>query len=189
MSEYFNGEFFFNIALHVTFLFLFLSIFFLGYAKNIESRAINNEINHIINNAFSGVVTNNNNTTIKKIYNKLPKKNIDYFFNYYTQFFSLDDPERKALNNELTKNIIHINVLLIIILIFFVIVLLTTNSITIGEIGHVVLENFLTFILIGIVEYVFFSQVALNYVPSLPSDLYKGILSNLQSNFTFYSNN
>jgi hypothetical protein len=184
MTEYFNGEFFFNIALHVTFLFLFLSVFFIKYVKNIESVALNNEIDHIINNAFKNITNNDN---IKQTINTIKdynNTNSSYIFDYYKNIFNQDDQERNSVNTTIINSIVHIDVLLVFVLILFVIILIKTNSISLITIVHVIGENILTFILVGIVEYLFFTKIALNYVPSLPSNMYTSILANLQSNFS-----
>jgi hypothetical protein len=258
MTEYFNGEYYFNVALHVTFLFLFLSAFFIGYVKTLETKAINAEINSIINGSFSDPIILNKIKTIvskvKTMYDKvdntqvvnnlqsllnsdliknktmhdalksiittlqtnkppptsslqqvpsegrsspsflipselenrhvpLIKNPVSNILNYYATLFSKDDPTREFYNNNLINTIIHIDILLIFILFLFTIVLLKSDSITIIDVGQIVLENFITFFFVGIVEYLFFSNIALYYVPSLPSNLYSGIISNLQSNF------
>jgi hypothetical protein len=226
MSEYFNGEYFFNVALHVTFLFLFLSAFFIGYVKTLTSNAINHEINGIINNAFSNLDNKNKIKTIikkiKKMYykidnvqtlnilqsllnsgsikdplmidalklvlstlhanNNLNSSNSN-ILNYYATLFSKDNQAREIYNNNLINGIIHIDILLVVILFLFMIILIKLKSIRFGEIGYVILENFLTFFFVGIVEYLFFTSIAIKYIPSLPSNIYTEIISNLQSNF------
>ena len=60
--------------------------------------------------------------------------------------------------------------------------LLVTKSITYGEIGHVFMENILTFTFVGMIEIMFFIKIASKYIPAPPSLVYKAFLESMKKN-------
>lgn len=55
--------------------------------------------------------------------------------------------------------------------------LLFAGSISITEVWHIFLENIITFIFVGIVEVIFFLNIALKFVPAPPSLIFTSLLS------------
>ena len=78
-------------------------------------------------------------------------------------------------------SIILIVFLIIGLIVTIIILQFSCNKCT--GINSIILENIITFIFIGIVEYLFFTKVAFKYVPSPPStlvtSLFKGFSDNL----------
>jgi len=170
MTDIFNGEFYLNIFLHITLLFTFLNLFFRLYISQLEKSAINNSVISLVNNNM------NSNSVI------LPpsiKANIPY----YKKLFSNSSENPIIINNNLLNKLTEFNIFLYIILIFFIIFLFITDNISVYEFFYVIGENIITFIGVGIVEYLFFTNIAFKYEPILPSVTYKLLLENLKTNF------
>lgn len=215
-----TGEFFFNIALHVTILFTILSLFFIFYIRNVTTNAINHEFNEIINNTFKSINKNDINqiyhnfessisdniNAVQNIQNlqqnilnqanqpDLNKPNMindifsqiknNFSLDYYKKIFSEDDLARQQINKNLINEIIHVNVFIYILLVLFTLVLLKTQNLKLGEIGPVVGENLLTFTMVGIVEIVFFMNIASKYIPAPPSLIYTSLIDGIKANFS-----
>jgi hypothetical protein len=169
MTSYFNGEFYFNVALHAILLFTFLNLFFKLYISKLGTTTINNELISAINNI------NTKNLVLPDIV----KSNIPY----YEKIFSLPHKNREIINQNVFNKLTHVVVLLFIMLILFTIILYTTGNITGNQILHVIGENILTFMCIGIVEYLFFTRIAFKYLPIMPSFLNTLLLDDLKRNF------
>lgn len=229
----------FNILLHVTILFIILSLFFRFYISNVTSNAVNKEIDHIIgtsiknssgkldqiklkidsykqvkNDLMSQYETTNDFNKKTELKNKISEvKNImnnlkilipqfnesfnnkiidentinnltntinnNFSYDYYVKLFSNEDETRKQINNSLFFYINIINSLLIITLILFGFYLHKTNLMEIDEMKLIFLENILTFIFVGVVEYLFFTKVALNFIPAPPSTIYTSFVNSL----------
>jgi hypothetical protein len=214
----------FNVLLHVTILFIILSIFFTQYVSKVSSNIINSEIKSIVKDGIDKSSTeilkikkkltesiNLQNyliemfentddvdekidikTQIEQTFNTInllkDKINLDemkkkFPYDYYVNFFSQDDVTRKSINNEVFFYIKFTCVLLISILLLFLYYLLNTNSITVDQIKEISIENILTFIFVGIIEFVFFTNVAMKYIPSEPSLIFKSLLNGLNKEF------
>ena len=153
-----------------------------NYIKN--NNLINSNI--LINN---NLIKNNkliNNDTITNLLtnNKLninDTTNLLTHLNYYNTIYSNQDITRKLVNQQIFKKIINANILLIIITILFAISLLVTKSITYTDIKHLLFENIVSFTIIGIIEYLFFTQIAIKFVPSPPSHIIHSLIKYLQN--------
>jgi len=198
----FNGEFYFNIVLHVTILFTILSIFFITFVTKVSSNAINEELSTIIdkqfdtidkksiNNTYNSLMSNftniatANNLINQKDTNQIPNINPSSILNYYTKLFSGDDINRQHINTTVINDIKHFNVFIYIILILFTIVLFKTKNLNFGEVKHIMIENFITFFFVGIIEVLFFMNIALKYIPAPPSIIFTSLIDTLKNNFS-----
>ena len=234
-----NGEFYFNVMLHVFILFTILHLFFKFYISNIITEALSGEFKHIIHNAFENIdkekLKNNINeyknsldelnnllktknisivSFLKNIYNinniddlvnvistQPNKKNKDiiidtnkvdemstlfaenFSLKYYNKIFKKEDIYRQKINKLVYKNMIFINVLLFVLLILFTSIMYKSELLTITDMKHVVFENCITFFFIGIIEVLFFVNIAFNFIPAPPSAIFISLLSNLKNKF------
>lgn len=155
MSNYIN--LFFSIYLHVTLLFIFLTIFFWTVISKTESDSINKEINNNIKDGLKNFHISNNIFT---------DKSLDYMKKYYQ---GQDDTVTRNNNQLLEFNIAFIVILIIGLIgcIFVRYVICSKNF----DIWEVILENILILILVGAIEFYFFMNIASKYVPVLPSYL------------------
>jgi hypothetical protein len=229
-----------NIVLHVTILYTILANFFIFFITTITTDAINNELKHVVNDAFKPYIKNKDEITKKitelklqyyellKLTNNqnlqyfskindiklqienltflnysLPKSSIsvtnsifgstnfnintllNYFknmsFEYYLDLFSTDNPIRKGINTQLFSQIHIVNVLLVLFLFVLVGTLIFSGGITYGILYQLILENVITFIFVGIIEFMFFLFIAIKFIPAPPSLIFKSLLSSIKS--------
>lgn len=104
----------------------------------------------------------------------------NFSYEYYEKLFSEEDLTRQKVNNEILLYMKIINILLILTLLFFGFYLLKTNSLEKNEMKTIVLENILTFICVGFVEYLFFTKIILKFVPAPPSTIVTSLISSLK---------
>lgn len=102
-------------------------------------------------------------------------------YDYYVNLFSKEDIIRKSINNEVFFYIKFTNILLFIFLILFTLYLVKTNALNTHQIKEICLENILTFIFVGILEFVFFNNVAMKYIPIKPSLLFTSFMDGLKN--------
>ena len=112
---------------------------------------------------------------IDKLKDKV-KNNNPFKYDYYYDLFSKEDYTRKSINNEVFFYIKFTNILLVVFLILFVFYLLKTKTLNKEQISEVCLENVLTFMLVGIIEFLFFTNVAMKYIPSEPSLIFTSFI-------------
>ena len=153
------------------------------YIKN--NNLINNNLinNDLINNDLINKNLINKNLINKNLIIDYIKNNnlINNNLNYYNNIYSNQDISHKLVNQQIIKKIINVNILLIIITILFGISLLITKSITYTDIKHVLFENIMSFSIIGIIEFLFFTQIATQFVPSPPSHILHSLIKYLQN--------
>ena len=155
MSNYIN--LFFSIYMHITLLFIFLTIFFWTVISKTESDSINNEINNNIKDGLKDIHISKNIFT-------------DESLNYMKKYYQGQDDTVVKNNDQLLQfNIAFIVILLIGLFgcIFVRYVICSKNF----DIWEVILENILVLILVGAIEFYFFMNIASKYVPVLPSYL------------------
>lgn len=193
-----TSELAFNILLHITILFIILSIFFMYYISKISSTIINDEIKHLIEDSFNKLsknISDAKNNSNNKFYvatnydqikiikeqltNKLKKENIDIPYDYYIKLLSEEDILRKNINNEVFFYIKFTMTLLSLMLFLFTFYLISTKSINMNHFKEICIENVLTFILVGIIELLFFSFIAIKYIPIEPSLLMTSFIDSL----------
>jgi len=177
----FDGEFYLNVLLHVVLLFTFLILFYKMYISKLQKSVINNELVSVVNNNF-----NFNLSTLKNEYPEytLIIDEIEYNLIYYKKLFSTPSENTTIINNNLFSKMTHFIVLLYIILILFILVLYLTNNLTMIQLFSVIVENIITFIFVGIIEYLFFKNIAFKYIPVLPSKVYNLLIDNIKKNFS-----
>jgi hypothetical protein len=104
-------------------------------------------------------------------------------YDYYVNLFSKEDITRQSINNEVFFYIKFTNILLIIFLGLFTFYLVKTNAINSHQIKEICLENILTFMLVGLVEFLFFKNVAMKYIPTEPSLIFTSFFGSLNKLF------
>ena len=161
-----------DVLIHVIILFSFLSIFFFMYISKLESDAFKNELGDMIS----------------KQVNSLLDKNPDI---KTTPEMSMIIRRFMEKYNTETRGTLERNIMLKFLAVFTVLVLLgivLTIVLTVSlechekiNITSIVLQNVVVFIFIGIVEYMFFTNVAAKYIPVMPSLMSTTILNTLKS--------
>jgi hypothetical protein len=159
----------FDMVLHSLILFTFLTLFFSFYVSKISTTLFNDEVNNIINENIDHTIDNmkeKQTTTQEVLINNLP---LDKISNYYNGM----DKTVDAKNNGLLNSLWISN---IILWVCFIIGTYLIYDIYNLHIKDIIIENILTFVLIGIAEYLFFTRIGLKFVPVEPSFISKQFL-------------
>ena len=158
----------YNILLHVTILFIFLSVFFVYFITPIIKNSINGEI---IDNIDKLIIPQ-----IKK-YNKINMD--DYNIDSLKSLFKNDNDYADMNNSWLFTLIVIINSVLILFLILIAFILRFNCNLCL-PMTHLLIVNAVIFMFIGLIEYLFFIFVALQYVPVKPSVLTKSFIDDVK---------
>lgn len=156
-------DFSMNLFVHVVFLFTILSVLFMVIISKLSSDVINNEVSNIINVAVNQNF-NNFDTEQKKLFktsiNFIP---LDKLSELYTEPEKIHD-----VNNKHVFATMKLTMFLLVFLLFLVIIVsrLLCHKI---PMKHIIIENLIIFSGIGLVEFLFFKNIILRYIPINPS--------------------
>jgi hypothetical protein len=178
----FNEKFKINFFLHILIMFTFLAIFFYVFLSKELYDAFSSQLTSQLNNIFNNIqpkynINNNlNNLNLNKDAKGLIKKGLDN----YKQLYNKPDIEIDEANEILMRNVFIVNVILWILFILYVI---STKYIYQNEVNifHIILENIVTFAVIGYAEYYFFMNYAINYPPVTPNYITTQIINLLKT--------
>lgn len=164
-----------NIFLHVLILFTFLTIFFIMFVSKLTKKAFENEVGHLIEENLGKAIDDLEPEKKQEISDGLRLFPFDKFEKRYQQPTEFIE-ER---NYFIQLGAIITSIIGIVGLILIIFILKSTCGICV-PISHIITENFITFIFIGLVEYMFFVNVAFKFVPSPPSLLVKTLINNFK---------
>jgi hypothetical protein len=164
-----NVDFDINLILHSLILFTFLSLFFTLFITKITKSAFNHEISNLVDDSLGSKIEKiKENKVIKTIISKLPLNNLI-----------------KAYDSEDTSSVMHNNGLFVTLLVsnlflwaglIIVILIIKYHCNTEIKLKEIIIENAVIFTCIGIVEYMFFTNIAVKFVPVEPSFISKQFL-------------
>lgn len=164
-----------NLGLHVWILFTFLTIFFFTFISRKESESITNELNNAIDNYVP---------TILDSIDKIDKK-----IGYVTDWKKVNDIAKKIEtknninikdhNKKLIKTSIIISIIILLVLICVIIYFKFYKKYDIG-LKIILYENLAIFTCIGIIELMFFLNVALKYSPVTESDMVTQVVDRVE---------
>jgi hypothetical protein len=184
-SEY-NINFGLDIALHVLILFTFLTVFFFAYISKLEKQNLNNVTDGLIDEKTNDLLN-----TVDQWQNKLNtwNTNFDIKIDWNTVDNIADNliekskdqtPKIKENNDKLFKeSMIIISSLFILFIGIVVFLMLLGYNI---HLKHIIIVNVIIFSLTGLVEYLFFTNVASKYIPVNPNFTTNTILDRLKKN-------
>lgn len=159
----FEINFSMNLFVHVIFLFTILSVLFIFIISKLSSESINNELIDIINdnvNDHYKKLNEEQKDTFRNLLNVMP---LDKLSRFYSQ------PEKvRETNNKhvFTSMKLTLFLLLILLVIIVIVARLLCHRI---PMKHIIIENIIIFSGIGLVEFLFFKNIVLKYVPVKPS--------------------
>ena len=163
-----------NIVLHMMILFTFLSVFFFAYISKVEEQAFKDEIGGLLENSITNAMQANK-EQIKPAVHKI-KPLLNYLQNQYAT------PDMATLKTNIMIKFLAVFSVLLLVCVFITIVLTSTleckHSVPVGKL---VIENIIVFIFVGIVEYMFFTNIAIKYVPAPPTLLVKTIINRIRA--------
>ena len=160
------------MIIHSLILFSFLSVFFFMYISKLSKSLFDHEITSLMADKLADVVSPEYKAQITA---NFP---IDKIKAHYEE----EDKTVAALNRGLAFTIFYINVICWMFLIISLIIL-TRLGVNL-KIKHVVIENIMTFTLVGIIEFLFFKFIASKFVPVEPSFISKEFLRKIQAAFS-----
>ena len=144
--------------------------------NNSLKNQLSNIANTTVKESIKSSINTNNSEIIIQMTNIITKFDYDYYINLYSH----SDSFSTTVNNNLFTSIKIINATLVLFLIFFIYYILQTNSITIMAVLGIFMENIITFIFVGAVEFWFFQNVASKFIPVEPSIITKTLFSSLK---------
>ena len=138
-----------SVTLHISLLFIFLSILFWTVISPTESRSFDTELDKSIDNI--------------NYKQKVPKEVKDYLLTVYSN---------KNITQEKNNNLLlTMNISIIVVLIIVLITQVVFHTLRGGQVnyGEIILENIVILIIVGIIEFFFFKNIASRYIPVKPS--------------------
>ena len=193
VSQYTNDELLKSETLNINSKLndILLQINNLQFLDGSLNESLNGSLNESLNGSFNGLLNGSFNGSFNgSINGSLVIPNIDDIsnwmknlsFDYYLNLFSKNNTTREKLNNQIFSEIKMINFLLILFLIIFVGTLNFAGILSMNEFKYILLENTITFIFVGIVEIIFFLNIALKFIPVPPSLIFKSLIESLKKN-------
>jgi hypothetical protein len=161
-----------NVLIHVIILFSFLCVFFFAYVSKIEGKAFQDELGNMIEQDLGKILNENQdvNIEIKKFTPLLKRLQTLY-----------DKPDRFTQERNKMLKIIAMVIIggLFVLLgaIFFTVKFDCHKNI---DIKPIIFENIILFIFVGITEYIFFTNIAIKYIPTKPSLLVNTMINTLK---------
>jgi hypothetical protein len=158
-----------NILVHVIILFTFISMLFFVYISKVESEAFRNELGSKIEDTINDLIDKNP-QVLEKI--SIAKPFIEKLMKVY------DKPMRSTIEHNITIKLM--SMFTVLILLGILLTIIVTVTFECGEnipIGHILVKNIIIFTFIGIIEFMFFTKVAIKYIPVSPSTMVDTMIS------------
>jgi len=168
-----------DLGVHALILFTILTCFFLLYITKITKSAINSHLGDLIEENSESIVKKSKELgglQVQLLSKTLP---FDHIKKAY------DKPDKMQVNNNdwLQYSLIITNLSLLVMVAGSIMILAYTCNSDI-HLGEILKLNLYTFILVGIIEYLFFTKVALKWIPSPPSLMITTIVNNIKKHFS-----
>ena len=168
-----NIQLILDVLIHVLILFTFLCVFFFTFISKIEQKAFQDELGNMIEKNVTTLIDDNKNNVLPYINRAKPYlENLEQVYN---------TPNKTVVETNKTIKMCCIFVVIALVLVIATILVFANNRKF--NMKHILLENIVTFIFIGIIEFWFFTNIAIKWVPTTPSlmvnSLYKSVGSNL----------
>lgn len=182
-SRDYTVQFSINILVHVSFLIFILTMVFAFYTENIMTESVNNQVNNLINENFDKYIDNNIKAedinvidTVKKV-SKFADIDLKKYTSIIKNLFK-SNTTRNSQNSLIKKNLYICSALLLFtVLLSFSISKALCSKINLTEI---LLENFIIFSFVGMIELLFFKFIILKYIPVYPSHVKNILLDELK---------
>jgi hypothetical protein len=164
-----------NILVHVIILFTFLSLFFFMYISKVESDAFKNELGGLVKDRINDIIDKNPDAVV---YLQSPE-----FKPYLTRFMRRYSTESRATleRDTMIKFLAVFTIFILLGVLFTMVLTVTLECNKKVNLGSILAQNAVIFIFVGIAEYLFFTRVAIKYVPVAPSLMVDTIIDALKS--------
>jgi len=179
-NKYYNINFSLDIVLHVLILFTFLTVFFFAYVSKLEKQSLDNTVTDTINNNTTNFL--NSFDEISNKYNvKVDWNTVNNIADNLIKNSQGEVPEIKQNNDRLFKGSMIGIIIGFILFIGSVIFLKYFLNYDI-HIWHIILMNVIIFSITGLIEYLFFMNVASKYIPVTPDVISNTMLERVKKN-------
>jgi len=150
-----------SVTLHVFLLFVFLSILFWTVISPTETKSFTSELDKSINDI--------------DYKESVPKEVKDYLLAIYDT-----DNITQNKNNSM---LLLLNVTIIVLLFIILVTQIIFHHLRGGtvEYGEIILENIIILVFVGIIEFLFFRNIASHYIPVKPSYMTDVIKQNIDN--------
>lgn len=166
-----------NILVHILILFVFLYLFFFFFISHIEENTLNAQVDNLADNKIKSVLEEIDRMDTKKYIDwNLVKKTVEEEL--------VDDENVNEFIHKNNTNLKYIGIIVAITIFLLAIVVYyyyTSQNKTV-DIAHIIKENIAVFLVVGIIELVFFKTTAIKYVPISPSQIGKSMFERIKEN-------
>jgi steroid 5-alpha reductase family enzyme len=174
-----------NGILHILILFTFLTILFFTLVASLEKSSFENEMTKEINNSVKSMSSNlsaEDKEQVSKFVNQPVNENgqttLDIGIDRYSK------PSDFIIEHNKWVKITAISVILVVLLCILIIIFVLSYSCNkCTGITSIIKENVVTFMFVGLVEYLFFTQIAFKYVPTPPSTMITSLIDSFKKTF------
>jgi hypothetical protein len=177
-SKDYTAQFTINILTHIAFLIFILTMVFSFYTEKIMTNAVNSQINKVINENLDNNLDSSR-VNISKYIDILKKEGYDPKKYLEMAKKALSEESSREIHNKLIKNILYIfsfSLLFAVIFSFIITKMLCTKI----HLFDILIENYIIFFFVGIIELLFFKFIILKYIPAYPSEVKNKLLEKLK---------
>jgi hypothetical protein len=171
-----------NITLHVFILFVFLCIFFFAYISKLTEDSVSDALNDMIKEQTGNIldVVNDWDEQLNPDNSNINWDGVNKLAQDIQENSQGKDPEIEENNKKLKKLAIIMVLLLFFILIGMIVIFkyLGYNL----HLKEILIENIVIFTFVGLIEYLFFTQIASKYIPVTPDVAGITILQRINNN-------
>lgn len=171
-----------NALLHVFILTTFLVVFYKFYVTKLETDAIHKQLRNMLNKTLPDMFASADSASDQKFKTAVQKMKESGILDKLQQLYAENDPTVTTYNSWLFTSA-FITILGLFLLLFVAVFLLTTICGLDIHFGAIVRENIVLFIAIGLAEFLFFTKIALHFVPAAPSYMTQQLTDTLQKEF------
>lgn len=156
-------------VIQVIILFTVLSLFFFLYVSKIEAKVFEDEIDSAVKDNITKLLAKNN----------VSKNNVRAMIPVLEKVQKLyEGPDSASIErNIVVKFSAFFTILFLISIIATIVISLNFGCNKSVSVKELVLENLIIFAFVGVVEYMFFTHVAIKYVPVKPSTMINTAIS------------
>jgi hypothetical protein len=165
-----------NVFVHVIILFTFLTVFFILFVSKLTKDMFENEISHLIDENIEKLITGLDEDTRMNLSVFMRVIPMDKLIKAY------EKPSDYVLEHNKWLKLSAVCVSVVGVIILALVLYVVYNSC--GQcvpLKHIIVENIIVFICVGIVEYLFFTRVALKFVPAPPSLLVTSLINKFKT--------
>jgi ABC-type uncharacterized transport system permease subunit len=155
-----------NILTHCTFLLAIIASVYFLFTEKIMSNALNFNVTDLAKKTIYEYYYVDTKPEDKQVINTaLKSANLETLLKLYNS-----PTEDRTINNSWIEKLIYTVIALLIVATVFTI--LTTKGLCDNlSVLEILSENIVIFIFVGVVEYLFFTKIIINYIPAYPSTL------------------